>query len=274
MKNKIFKLWRLFLLAACFGIVVPLLAQETAFPGTEVVERLGEQIPLEARYVDDTGDSVQLGALLDKPTILLLVYYNCPGICVPLLNGMVTAMQGLDMQPGIDYNTISLSFNELETAELARQKKANYLKLFPDGFPDAAWHWLTGDNSSIKKLTRSVGFHYIAAGKDFYHSAVAIVLSADGTITRYFHGVYFSPFDLKMALLEAQSPAQRGWQAHLLGFTFRFDESERRYVLNTARMALSGGGILLLGIVAGMARRRIRKNNAIIQPTKHTKDAK
>lgn len=274
MIEMIFKSWRLCLLAACVSITVPLFAQEIAFPGTEVVERVGAQVPRELRYVDDTGDSVLLGALLDKPTILLLVYYNCPGICVPLLNGMVTGMQGLDLQPGIDYNAISLSFNELETAELARQKKANYLKLFPNGFPDDAWHWLTGDNSSIKKLTRSVGFNYIAAGKDFYHSAVVIVLSADGTITRYFHGVYFSPFDLKLALLEAQSPAQRTWEAHLLNFTFRFDEGERRYMLNTARMALSGGGILLLGMVAGLARRRIRKNNANIQPTKHTKDAK
>ncbi|MCB0305464.1 MAG: SCO family protein [Calditrichaeota bacterium] len=261
MKKTIFKSWWLYLLAAWVSIAVPLFAQETAFPGTEVVERLGERVPLEVRYVNDNGDSVQLGALLDKPTILLLVYYNCPGICVPLLNGMVTAIQGLDMQPGIDYKAISLSFNELETAELARQKKANYLKQFPNGFPDEAWHWLTGDNRSIKKLTRSVGFNYIAAGKDFYHSAVAIVLSADGTITRYFHGVYFSPFDLKMALMEAQSPAQRGWEAHLLNFTFRFDEGERRYMLNSARMALSGGGILLLGIVAGIARRRMRQNN-------------
>lgn len=271
MKNMLFKSWRWRLLAACVSIAVPLFAQGTAFPGTEVVERVGEQVPLEVRYVDDTGDSVQLGALLDQPTILLLVYYNCPGICVPLLNGMVTAMQGLDLQPGVDYHAVSLSFNELETAELARQKKANYLKQFPNGFPAEAWHWLTGDNSSIKQLTRSVGFNYIAAGKDFYHSAVAIVLSADGTITRYFHGVYFSPFDLKMALLEAQSPAQRGWQAHLLNFTFRFDESERRYVLNTPRMALSGGGILLLGILAGIVRRGIRQNNLMMQPTKYVK---
>lgn len=274
MKKMIFKSWRWCLLAACFGIAVPLFAQEPAFPGTEVIEQVGGRVPLEARYVDDTGDSVQLGALLDKPTVLLLVYYNCPGICVPLLNGMVTAMQGLDLQPGIDYNALSLSFNELETAELARQKKANYLKQFPNGFPAEAWHWLTGDNSSIKALTRAVGFHYIAAGKDFYHSAVAIVLSADGTITRYFHGVYFSPFDLKMALLEAQSPAQRNWEARLLDYAFRFDESERRYVLHTARMALSGGAILLMGILAGMVRRRIRKNNDMIQPTKHTKNAK
>jgi protein SCO1/2 len=57
---------------------------QTASPAFN--EELGEIVPGDIEVILDDGRKVQLSQLIDRPTILSMVYCECPGICTPLLN--------------------------------------------------------------------------------------------------------------------------------------------------------------------------------------------
>src|SRR4029078_10467894 len=78
------------------------------------------------------------------------------------------------------------------------------------------WHFLTGDEASIKQLTEAGGFRYtyLPDKNPFAHAAGIMVMTPDGILSRYFYGVEFAPRDLKFGLMEAAdrkigSPAAR-----------------------------------------------------------------
>ena len=211
-----------------------------------VDEHLGEFVPLELEFYDETGEHVALGALIDKPTILTLVYYRCPGICSPLLNGLVDALDRMQLEPGVDYEVLTISFDPTETPDLARRKRTNHLKAFNRDFPPAAWSWMTGDSAAIARLTDAVGFRYVPAGKDFTHPGVLTILSPNGKIARYLHGITFLPFDIKMALNEAAAGKVGPTINRVLYFCFSYDPEGQTYVFNILKVA----GIMIMVFAA------------------------
>ncbi len=45
-------------------------------------QRLGEQLPLDAKFKDESGRDVALGEYFGKkPVVLSFVYYQCPMLC-------------------------------------------------------------------------------------------------------------------------------------------------------------------------------------------------
>jgi protein SCO1/2 len=55
-------------------------------------QRLGEQLPLDARFVDEAGRDVRLADLVgERPVIVAFVYYECPMLCTLVLNGLVSS---------------------------------------------------------------------------------------------------------------------------------------------------------------------------------------
>ncbi len=201
-------------------------------------EQLGQFVPLDARFLNEAGDTVTLGQLIDRPTVLTLVYYNCPGLCTPLLEGAVDVLDKVDLEPGSDFQVITISFNPDETPELAREKKTNMLEAFERReFPPSAWHFLVGDSLNIHKVTESVGFHYVRNKDGFLHPAAMIVLSDKGKITRYLNGTTFLPFDLKMAIIEASQGRVGPTIAKVLQLCFNYDPEANRYVFNFLRVA-------------------------------------
>ena len=97
-------------------------AQENAKVGVE--EQLGKTISLDQlTFRDEAGKPVTLRSLFDRPVILTLVYFHCPGICSPLLNEIAHAAGVSDLTPGRDYRLITISFDPKETCELAARKR-------------------------------------------------------------------------------------------------------------------------------------------------------
>ena len=94
-----------------------------------IVEKLEEIIPLDLEYLNEDNDTVSLGELIDKPTILSFVYFDCPGLCSPLLTGISDVVDKLDMKLGEDYQIITISFNTKDTPEKAKIKKVNFVIL-------------------------------------------------------------------------------------------------------------------------------------------------
>jgi protein SCO1/2 len=211
-----------------------------------IVEKLGDTIPLDLSFLNEKNDTVYLRDLIDKPTILSFVYFDCPGICSPLLNGVSEVVQNMDMVLGKDYQIITISFNTKDTPEKAAIKKQNFvLKISKENQEN--WIYLTGEQKNINIITEAAGFRYKPQGLDFAHPAAIIMLSPEGKITRYLYGMSFLPFDVKMAIIEAQKGLARPTINKILEYCFAYDPTSRTYALQVTRIV--GGFILAILII-------------------------
>jgi len=207
-----------------------------------IVEKLDKIIPLDLQFQDEDNQTVSLTSLIDKPTILSFIYFDCPGICPPLLAGISDVVDKLDMKLGEEYQLISISFNPKDYPKKAREKKLNYVQDIPEA-DRIHWKWLTGNEANIKTVTDSTGYRYKPQGLDFAHPSAIIILSPEGKITRYLYGLNFLPFDVKMALIEAQKGVSRPTINKILDICFAYDPGGRTYTLQITRIA---GALLLL----------------------------
>lgn len=209
-------------------------------------EKLGDYIPSDCSFTDSEGKQIVLKNLIDKPVLLALVYYECPGICSPLLNELAWTIDKIQLEPGADFKIITLSFDHRETPDISSKWKQNYLHTLKRKFNPSDWIFLTGDSLNIRKLTDAVGF-YFKRSKDgqYIHAGTVLTIAPDGKISRYLFGTSFNPFDVKMALLEAKSGKTSPTISKVLQFCYSYDPEGRQYTLNITRII---GSIMLAGV--------------------------
>jgi protein SCO1 len=214
-------------------------------PEIGIVEKLGDTIPLDLWFLNENSDTVTLRQLIDKPTILFFVYFDCPNLCSPLMDGVADAVSKLDLALGTDYKIITISFNTKDTPEKAREKKVNFVqKISKEN--QKYWIYLTGVQENISEITSAIGYKYKAQGLDFAHASAIYILSPQGKITRYLYGLTFLPFDVKMAIIEAQKGIARPTINKILEYCFAYNPSSHTYTLQVTRII--GGFILLIAL--------------------------
>ncbi len=230
-----------------------------------IYEQLGNIIPSDVSFMDETGKPVNLKGLVNKPTILSLVYFRCPGICSPLMNGLSKTLDKVDLEQGKDFDVITISFDYTEDYIMASEKKKNYLDHMKKKIPSESWRFLTGDSISIAKISNAVGFKFQRQGNDFMHGAAIMVLSPEGKLIRYLYGTDFLPLDLKLAVLEASEGKIVPSINKLLKMCYSYDPQGRKYVLNVTRIAGGGMIVLLVAFVLmlTMKKKKINKTNII-----------
>jgi protein SCO1/2 len=227
-----------------------------------IEEKIGQTIPLDLTFNDEKGQPVQLKSLITKPTILTLVYYECTGLCSPMMNGLSQAVDKMDLEPGKDFNIVTISFDPHENYVMAADKKKNYLDYMRKVIPPSSWRFLTGDSINISKITEATGFRYEKrTDKDYLHATALIVLSPQGKIARYLYGTQFLPSDLKLAINEASEGKTGPSISKLVSLCFSYDPQGRRYVLNITRVAGSGVVFLLFVFLTYLAVKK-KKNKA------------
>ena len=204
--------------------------------GIGIDEKLGQLVPLDLTLWDENGNAVSLRQLIHAPVILTPVYLHCPNVCSLLLQNLADALDKLPAEPGKEYTVLTISFDETEKPELARQKKETYLKMIQRPFPAGAWRFLTGDKENIRKLTDAIGFHFKRVGEDFEHPVSLIILAPDGKIVRYMYGADPLPFDLKLALVEASEGRIGPTIAKVVRFCFSYDPRANKLVFNMLKV--------------------------------------
>jgi protein SCO1/2 len=203
----------------------------------EYQEHLGGIVPGDIVLKDEQGLPVTTGDLFDKPTILMMVYYDCPGICTPLLNEVADILGKSQMDPTKQpFQLVAVSIKPTDTPETAKQKRANYLKLVGRPLPESTWRFMTADQPSIDRITGAVGFRYKSAGSEFTHPAGLVILAPDRKITRYLIGNEFLPFDFQMGIYEASRGTVMPTTARLIKMCFSYDPEGRTYVFNIMRV--------------------------------------
>jgi protein SCO1/2 len=211
-----------------------------------IVEQLDKTIPSDIFLTNEKGELVSLLEQIDKPTALCFVYFRCPGICSPLMDGVVDVIDKTDLELGKEYQLFTISFDPIETYDLAIKKKKNYTQLFDREHEFAEWKFFTGDSANIAKVTDAFGFRYKKIGNEYTHAAALILLSPEGKITRYLNGTYFLPFEFKLAVAEASKGKSGPTINKILQFCYSYDPVGQAYVLNITKV--SGTIILCLGL--------------------------
>jgi len=223
-----------------------------------VEEYLGAKIPLDLTFLNEEGATVKLKDYFtpEKPVLLTLAYYECPMLCTLVLNGLNQAMQTLDWQPGDKFQMVTVSIDPGETPELALKKKRAYVSGYDSALVQTGWAFLVGEQKMITQLATAVGFNYFYDAKrdEYAHPAVSIVLSGEGTISRYLYGIDQTPRDLKLALLEASEGKIGNTLERFILYCYAYDPQSESYALFASNLMRIGGivTVILLGGMLGL----------------------
>jgi protein SCO1/2 len=217
-----------------------------AKPPIGIVEKLGQNVPMDIELYDESGNLVQLKSIINKPTIVTFVYFKCPGICSPLLTETAKIVDKMDLELGKDYQILTLSFDHTERPELAQEKKDNYLTEIKKTVNPNGWRFLTGDSVNIHRFTDAAGFYFAKSGKDWIHAATLIAVSPEGKVTRYLYGIHQLPLDVKLAVMEASEGKASPTISKVLNFCYAYDPEGKHYTFNVVRVS----GVVIVGLLA------------------------
>jgi protein SCO1/2 len=235
-------------------------------------EKLGQKLPLDLEFQDSEGKQVRLAEYFnrEKPVVLVLGYFSCPMLCTFVLNQLTNCLKDLDFLPGDEFDILTISIDPIEQPALAAGKKKTYIGELDRQGASKGWHFLVGKEDQIQQLAGAVGFKYQwnERQQQYAHSAALILLSPDGMINRYLHGLAVDTKQLRLGLIEA---GQGLVGSPLDGFflrCFHYDPVTREYRIMATRVMQAGGILTVLfitSIIGGLLwkeRRRKRKNKS------------
>ncbi len=216
-------------------------------------QNLNKQVPLDAMFKDEAGRTVRLGDYFGtRPVVLVFAYFDCPMLCTQVINGLASALDVLSLEPGKDFEIVTVSFDPRDTPATAAAKKANYIARYKRPGASDAWHFLTGDQPSIDRLTEAAGYRYVwdKDTNQFAHPTGVIVLTPDGRLARYLFGIEYGPRDLRYALVEASNGRVGTPVDTLLLYCFHYDPETGRYGLAIMRTMRAAGAATVLALVS------------------------
>ena len=224
--------------------------------GVEIQEKLGEFVDLSLKFHNDTGEQVSLGELFSRgedsrPILMTMVYYNCPSLCNYHLNGLNDVFKNMSWSVGKDFKFIAVSMDHREAPPLAAMKKENYIKSLGRTDVGENWHFLTGTEENVKALANQLGFgfRWDPQREEYAHPAVAYILTPQGQISKYLHGIQFGAQTLRLALVESSQGKVGTWVDQVFLFCYRFDPSKSQYTL-AAYNIMRIGGLLTIFVLA------------------------
>jgi protein SCO1/2 len=203
---------RLILLAFALLGAAPAPAQTTAQLKREVAsigveERLGAVVPRSAIFTDSEGLPVTLADLGGRPLLVSFNYTSCPRLCGLQLSGLSRALRDLGWS-GDRFGVLTVSIDPGEQRpQLARYKQAHVREVGGGAGLEQAWRFVTGAKADVDALAAAVGFKYRFDPKtrEYAHQATLVVLTGDGRVSGYLHGISYPVPALTAALERAGS---------------------------------------------------------------------
>jgi protein SCO1/2 len=229
-----------------------------------LAQKPGEQVPLDARFRDEAGRTVALGDFVrDRPVVLVPAYYRCPMLCTLVITALVDAVADVGLRPGVDFDVVVFSIDPREQPGLAAEKKLRYLKRFGSNETQAGWHFLTGDEADIRRVTGALGYGYVydAEHDQYAHPAAIAVLTSEGRIGRYLLGIKYPARDLRFALMETAGGKIGSVIDQVLLRCYVYDPQRGGYGFAVITAVRLGGiatmaGVAALVVVVGRRRRK------------------
>lgn len=228
--------------------------------GVDILEHLGDKVPLDIVLIDDDGKETTLGAILasGKPVMLHFGYYKCPMLCTLVLNEAIRSLSKVDLSIGNDFDLVSISINPKESNELAHAKKLGYMAEYGRAGSEKGTRFLTASQTAEgakvpAAIAESVGFQYkeLPSG-EFSHPAMLAMIASDGRIVRYLYGVKFDPATMRMAIVEAGEGKIGTPLDRFILWCHQYDPASQGYVVFAVRLMQIGGAITVVVIAAGL----------------------
>lgn len=230
--------------------------------GVDLLESQGNTLPMDAVFTTADGNEVALAQyfLDDKPTILALVYYECPIVCPTVLSSLVTTLNDLDYSAGEDYRVLVISFDHTEGTTQALAKRENFIRNYKRSETNPSVRdgiqFFTGSEESIQSIASSVGFAFNEiAGGEYAHPISLMAVSPKGVLTRYIYGYDYPTQDMKLTLLDAsEGKIAASLGDRILHFCYRYDPLAGSYSLVAFRVMQIGAGLgaIILATVIGL----------------------
>jgi protein SCO1 len=227
-------------------------------------QRLDAPVPLDLTFLDERGQPVQLRHYFDgKPVILSMGYYDCPNLCPLTRRGLLASLQQLSFTAGEEFRVLAISIDPEETPELAARTHAETVQAYSRPGGEAGWHFLTGDHDAIDELSDAVGFRYAYDTRQeaYAHASGVIILTPEGTVSRYLFGLEYAPRDLRLALVEATANRIGTVIDQVLLFCYHYDPITGEYtmlIMNVLRLAGLTTVLVLGGLITVLLRRERR----------------
>lgn len=239
--------------------------------GVDIVENLGGALPRDAIFRDTEGRTVRLGDFFDgkRPVLFAFAYHTCPMLCSLVLDATVKSLGGVPWTVGDEFDVVSVSIDPRDTPESATRKRTQVVGNYARANGSTkGWHFLTGDQANIRKVTDAVGFQYRydERQQQYAHPAAIYLLTPDGRIGRYLYGISFDPKDVRLGLLESTAGRSISTTEKILLYCYHYDPQGKHYSL-VAMNVMRLGGAVTLGLLGTFltimwARERRKKRRA------------
>ncbi|MGD9789289.1 MAG: SCO family protein [Phycisphaerales bacterium] len=251
---------------ACLPSLAQSNEQPEATTGLDIEEHLGAKLPLETTFTNQDGKTVRLGDAFtsNKPSIVVMVYYNCPVACPAVLDKLLSGVKNLEgLDVGKDFQILIFSFNPDETPDQARAQQTYFLEAYNRDTSDKAvadnikdhWQFHVGETASNRALANALGFPYRRLDNGEYaHPTAIFITTPDAKIARYFHGFSYPAKDLKLALNEAASGRlMKSIGERIVAYCYLYDPKSGSYTLQAFRIMRVGALATLVLLASTIA---------------------
>ena len=218
----------------------------------------GDYIAGGITFYDEENRFVEIGRYFDgdQPVMLSFNYSNCPKLCSVQLENMTATLQSVNFKVGEDFQIVSVSIDPNEQTSRSKKTKLKYTEQYNKPGTEDGWHFLTGKKANIKALTDTCGFEfkYVPAQKLFSHPPVFILVSPEGKIVRYIHGLNYDADTIEQALIES-AEGKIGSPINILSYglgCFLFDPSTGKYSFQAMAVMRIGALITVVCLVFGV----------------------
>lgn len=234
-----------------------------------VDQKIDDQVPLQLKFKDETGKSVQLSDYFGKkPVMITMLQMTCDQICSAQLGAMTASMNEMPFSAGKEFEVLNVSIDPREGPLIAQDAKDERLKEYTRPTAKQGWHFLTGDAQNIKALAKALGIRYIwhEPTKQYIHPDGIIVATPEGKISRYFLSLDYQPRDLKFAVMEASKDRVGTVIDHIALSCFHYNPNTGKYSFQIMSFLRVVGGAFVLGCLAAIggmvALEKKRRNGA------------
>jgi len=231
------------------------------------------------------------------------------------LVGEMKPLTRFNLRAGKDFNVVTVSINPKDDPQFARKKRTSYLDEYDKrGEDEPGWWFLTASHgqgtnlveaeTKIRTLADAVGFGYAADNyraydtargeadphkrgvllesairktKDYVHPSMVVVLTKEGKISQYFHGLPrsiggeslddgYNAEDLRQAL-DAANGGRIGTMLNRMAMScFAYDDQSAVYKLNMGRLRWAAAPFVVLPLgFAFYAWRQSRREKKVIE---------
>lgn len=209
-------------------VLTHLTGQEESFGLTE---KLGEYLPEEISVLNEDSVEVDLMDMVNKPTLLVFVYYHCPSLCPKMLDGITELVNFSKALPGNEYQIFVVSIDHNESSQLSNSAKSHYTEKITKPITPYFLRFFTADSLSLMKLSESTGYEFRKEGDHFIHTSSSILISPEGMISQYFYGTYFNYMHFDMSLKKANIEEVIPTRLKKLKYCYNFQPERNKRVL-------------------------------------------